>query len=123
MAAKFAWDLYCAVLPSGWFVDTGSFTLGSGGTVLLAYRNNAGGRFELKQGAWCEGAPLDCGPFDVITGSAMFGDLTGQLGKLSSSLVLYVRPGLNPAWAATGTGLDDATMRSFCRALSKVAKS
>ena len=57
---------------------------------------------------------------DEVIGTATFGDREGQLGRLAGKLVLYVNPGSNPAWQATGTGLDEATFRAFAAALVKV---
>jgi hypothetical protein len=112
-----SWDVYCPVLPKGWHVDAGSFR---NNQLTIAYESSGGRRLELKEGAYCTGTPATCGPLDSVLGSAMFGDREGQLGQLAGNLVLYVDPGLNPAWQATGIGLDEATFRSFTAALLKV---
>lgn len=119
---KVTFGVYCAVLPNGWYLDVGSYAAANGGTFTIGYRNNAGNRFDLKEGAWCQGVPIECGPYDTAIGNAAYGDIAGQLGKKGSAFVLYVRPGQNPAWSATGMGIDEATFRSFAQALVKVAK-
>jgi hypothetical protein len=117
-AAAFAWDVYCAVLPKGWYVESGNYQGASGGQLTIAYRTTAGLRFELKQGNYCTGAA--CGPMDSTLGAAMLGDREGQLGMLGSNLVLYVDPGSSPGWQAVGIGLNEATFRAYSAALVKV---
>lgn len=119
---KVAFNVYCAVLPSGWFLNSGSYTAGNGGSFSIGYKNNAGNQFDLKEGFWCQGVPIECGPYDTAIGTANYGDMQGQLGKKGAQFVLYVKAGQNPAWSATGTGIDEATFRSFASALLKVAK-
>ena len=116
-AAAYSWDVYCAALPKGWFVDSGSR---KSGLLTIGYKTTGGLRFELKEGAVCSGTPASCGPLDSTIGTAMFGDRQGQLGRYAGNFVLYVNPGANPSWQATGIGLDEATFRSFCAALVKV---
>src|SRR5687768_6286945 len=53
VATAVAWPVYCAVLPSGWFVDAGEYRLASGGRMEISYRGPAGASFELRQGAFC----------------------------------------------------------------------
>jgi hypothetical protein len=118
-ATASTFDVYCAVLPKGWFVDTGSR---KGGLLQIAYKTTSGLRLELKEGAVCSGTPATCGPMDAVIGTAMFGDREGQLGRLGTNLVLYVSPGANPSWQATGIGLDEATFRAFGAALVKVPR-
>jgi hypothetical protein len=110
-------DVYCAALPKGWFVDTGSLRSGE---LNIGYETTAGLRFELRQGNYCTGSSAECGPLDSVIGSAMFGDREGQLGRLGADLVLYVNPGSNPSWQATESGLDEATFRTLAAALIRV---
>jgi hypothetical protein len=119
-AAAVPWDVYCAVLPKGWFVESGSRKGGAAGQLVIAYKTNAGLRLELKQGNFCSGTPAACGPMDSTVGPATYSDRQGQLGALSGNLVLYVNPGSSPAWQAVGVGLSESTFRAFCAALVKV---
>ena len=119
-AAAVAWDLYCPVLPRGWNVETGRFQAASGGTMTISYKTSSGLRLELKEGFVCTGTAAECGPLDSTIGTAAFGDRQGTLGRRSGNLVLYVVPGSNPSWQATGIGLDEATFRAFCAAFLKV---
>ena len=52
-AQAFTWDVYCAVLPAEWFVDTGSFRLADGGMLVVTYKGPGGARIELREGATC----------------------------------------------------------------------
>jgi hypothetical protein len=122
VAAQVAWAVYCPTLPKAWFVEAGSFRAASGGSMVISYKTSSGQRIELKEGVGCLGVPIECGPYDTSLGTASYGDLTGQLGKLGSGYVLYVKPGLSPSWSATATGLDEVTFRSICSTLLKVAK-
>jgi hypothetical protein len=119
-ASAVAWDLYCPVLPKGWFVETGNFRAASGGTLTIAYKTTSGLRLELKEGFLCTGTAADCGPLDVTLGPAAFGDRQGTLGRLGGNLVLNVAAGANPSWQAIGVGLDEATFRAICAAFVKV---
>ena len=122
VAAQVTWAVYCPTLPQGWFVEAGNFRAGGGGSMVISYKSATGQRVELKEGVGCLGVPIECGPYDTSLGNAPYGDLVGQLGKLSTAYVLYVKPGLNPSWSATATGLDEATFRSICAGLLKVTK-
>lgn len=119
-AAAVAWDLFCPVLPKGWNMDSGVSRAASGGTMTISYKTSAGLRLELIEGYVCTGAPAHCGPLDSTIGTAAYGDRQGTLGRRSGNLVLYVDPGSNPSWQATGVGLDEATFRALCAAFLKV---
>jgi hypothetical protein len=112
-----SWDVYCPVLPKGWYVESGRL---SSGVLTIAYKTSAGLRLELKQGNYCTGTADTCGPMDSLIGTAMYGDREGQLGRLSGNLVLYVNPGVQPSWQAVGIGLQESTFTSFTGAFVKV---
>ena len=122
VAAQVTWAVYCPTLPKGWFVEAGNFRAAGGGSMVISYKSATGQRVELTEGVGCLGVPIECGPYDTSLGNAAYGDLVGQLGKLSTAYVLYVKPGLNPSWSATATGLDEATFRSIGSGLLKVTK-
>lgn len=122
-AQSMSWDVYCAVLPSGWFVDAGTFRLKDGGSLDVAYKGPNGARFELQEGSFCTSGLSACSPHDRVIGPAAFGDRQGGLDSLGPNLgyAIYVNPGQAPAWQAVGTGLDQATFTGFGAALVKVA--
>ncbi len=55
VAADVAWDVYCPVLPAGWFVDTGAFRLSGGGTMEISYKGPGGQRLAIREGHYCAG--------------------------------------------------------------------
>ena len=121
IAQAVQWPVYCAVLPAGWSIVSGSYRLANGGQMNVEYRNLAGATFQLKEGHWCTDGVSACSPHDVFVGPAAFGDQQGELGSLGSGFVLYVAAGTAPSWTASGSGLDEATFSAFCAALATVA--
>ena len=120
IAEAVSWPVYCAVLPSGWFVEAGEYHLANGGQMVISYRTNAGGHLELREGRWCTDSASACSPRDSVIGPASFGDRDGQLMRSGGDLVIYVDPGEPASWTATGSGLDEATFRSICAKLAPV---
>ena len=121
IAQAVQWPVYCAVLPAGWSIVSGSYRLANGGQMNVEYRNLAGATFQLKEGHWCTDGVSACSPHDVFVGPAAFGDQQGELGSLGSGFVLYVAAGTAPSWTASGSGIDEATFGAFCAALATVA--
>ena len=115
------WDVYCAVLPGGWFIDSGTYHLGKGGRMAITYRSQAGARLELHEGAWCTDSGSGCVGPGSDGGSATFGREAGTLTILDGGgFALSVDRGSMVSWVATGTGLDEATFRSLCSELALV---
>jgi hypothetical protein len=123
IAGQVTWTVYCAVLPAGWFVDTGSFSLRDGGRMEITYKGPNGARFTLDEGNVCTAGASACGPRNSDLGAARFGDRSGSLVTTDGSggLALYIDPGGFPAWTALGTGLDQPTFTSFAASLVPVA--
>jgi hypothetical protein len=125
-AESVSWDVYCAVLASGWFVDAGSYRLADGGRLDVTYRGPGGERIELQEGAYCTTGASACSPRDREIGPAAFGDRTGTLATLgpseSDGFAIYVDPGAAPSWAITGSGMDQATFVSLAAALLRVSR-
>ena len=125
LAASVAWDVYCAVLPPGWFVDSapnsGSYRLSNGGQLTITYRGPAGASLEVREGGYCSGQS-GCIPTGTDSGSASFGDLPARLVDLGngSLLVLAAPPGSDAAWQATGTGMDGPTLAGYTVAFARV---
>jgi hypothetical protein len=122
IAAAVEWDVYCPVLPDGWFVDKGTYRLAGGGWMEITYRGPGGAQFVLREGAFCreEG---DCVPNGMEVGAAGFGDREGTLVAADDgSWAITVDRGHDPAWLATGTGLDEAAFRGHAEALALVGR-
>jgi hypothetical protein len=120
-AAAVKWTVYCAVLPAGWFVDSGSYRGTSGGWVQIAYKGPGGARLELHEGAFC--TTMDgCVPPGTDAGTAPFGNLTGTFVTLAGGGWAVVVDRAKPiSWLAVGTGMDQATFRGLAGALSVVS--
>jgi len=74
-----SFDLYCAVLPSGWGVVAGQVDYAKGG-VVVQYKNAAGNTVDVYEGSFCSMSPNPCtGYWSPIVGNTAFGPLTGEL--------------------------------------------
>lgn len=119
IAEVVAWPVFCPVLPSGWFVDSGLYRLAGGGWLEIAYRGPGGARLELREGTAC--ASTDCLPSGDELGSASFGDLPGSLVRQGDGrLAVVVGPSDGATWVAIGSGLDQAAFASITAALARV---
>jgi hypothetical protein len=124
VAAKMAWDVYCPVLPSGWYVGDGTYDLSAGGMVQMMLKGPGGATLSMSEGAFCTGDAATCSPHSTVLGSASFGDLPGSLDTLADgSLALYINPGTRVGYMLTETGLSQAGFVSIAANLAKVAKS
>jgi hypothetical protein len=119
-ASTLSWSVYCAVLPAGWFVDSGQYRRASGGWVQIAYRGPGGARLELHEGAFCS-ASDGCVPPGTDGGDASFGDKPGTFVALDDGgWAVVVDRGEQVSWLAVGTGLDEAAFRTIAGALTLV---
>jgi len=107
------WPVFCPALPSGWFVDAGSYRLAGGGWMKIAYRGPGGARLELSEGHFCGDAD-GCVPDGADGGPAAFGSLDGTLviGSDGRHAVVADR-GSSPTWVAIGSGLDVEVFTGF----------
>jgi hypothetical protein len=120
-ASALSWTVYCAVLPAGWFVDSGQYRQAGGGWVQIAYRGPGGARLELHEGAFCT-ASDGCVPAGTESGDAQFGDKTGTFVALDDGGgAIVVDRGEKISWLAVGTGMDDAAFRAIVAALAVVS--
>jgi hypothetical protein len=123
-AATMTWDVYCPVLPSEWFVSSGSYDASGGGSVAMAWKGPSNGKLQIQEGAFCTTDAATCSPHSSVVGPADFGDLPGQLDTLADgSFAIYVNPGTARAYTLTGSGVNQATFVALAAALVKVAKS
>jgi hypothetical protein len=119
-AAAVKWTVYCAVLPTGWFVDSGTYRSSGGGWLQIAYKGPGAARLELREGAFCT-TPDGCVPAGTDAGSASLGDRSGTLVKLDSGgWAVVVDRGQPISWLAVGTGMDQATFQRLAGALATV---
>lgn len=122
VAGQVSWDVYCAVLPQGWFVADGKFTLRDGGHIEITYKGPNGAHFSLQEGNVCSGGASACAPHDRDLGPASIGEHQGELFSLGADgrFAVYVAANGFPAWNAIGTSLDQATFSGFVAALHLV---
>jgi len=119
-ASVLNWTVYCAVLPAGWFVDSGQYRQASGGWVQISYRGPGGARLELHEGAFCSDSD-GCVPPGTDTGDGQFGNKTGTAVALDDGgWAVVVDRGEQISWLAVGTDLDEAAFQKIAAALSPV---
>ena len=119
-AAAVSWTVYCAVLPAGWFVDSGRYRGSGGGWVEIAYKGPGGARFELQEGAFCPSSD-GCVPPGSDAGDAQFGGEKGTLVALDGGdWAVVVDRGEPISWLVVGTGLNQSTVERFAGALAIV---
>ena len=125
LAASVAWDVYCPVLPPGWFVgsdpNSGSYRLANGGQLSITYRGPDGARLVIREGSYCAGLP-DCIPSGTDAGSARFGDRDARLLDLGNGswLVVVATAGGDVDWQATGSGMDGSALAGYTAAFARV---
>jgi hypothetical protein len=122
VAEAVAWDVYCPVLPTGWFLDAGTYRLSNGGRMEVSWKGTGERRLIVREGAFCteEGG---CVPEGVDAGSAFFGPLTGTLvAGEDGSWTVVVDRGAARSWMVIGTGMDESALRQFAAALLLVER-
>lgn len=121
VAQAVTWEVYCAVLPAGWFVDAGEFRLAGGGKMEIAYKGPGGQRIEVREGTYCAGND-GCIPTGPDAGTASFGDRAARLVDAGGGAWLAVAEGGDVNWEAKGTGMDGATLAGFAAAFARVGE-
>jgi hypothetical protein len=115
------WDVYCAVLPAGWSVEAGTYSLAGSGQLGISYQGPGGRRFELREGAFCSSGD-GCVPGGSDLGPASFGDREGTLiATGDTSRAIVVEPGASVAWQALGSGMSEEEFRGFAAALLRLS--
>jgi hypothetical protein len=121
-AAKLSFDVYCAVLPSKWWLQSGEYKIPNGGYLTLTYKSSSGASFTIQQGNIC---PTDCAiAAGTHVGPWAFGDRTGELWWLPvpGSNTMIVGSMTRPNYLMTsGSSVSQATFKAFSAALHKVA--
>jgi predicted small lipoprotein YifL len=116
-AGSVSFPVYCAVLPAGWSLVSGTYRLANGGHITINFRRKSdNATFELDEGSFCADSS-GCVPAGTAVGSGPFGDLTGDLVQTSTGFAVVVAKGEKPSWLAIGNGLDQATFTALTAAL------
>ncbi len=120
VAGQVAWNVYCPVLPAGWFVDAGSFRLAAGGKLEISYKGPGGLRLELREGAICAGQDA-CPASGTDAGPASFGGMAGRLLDGGGTWLVVV-DGSDADWEAKGLGMDGPTLTDLTRGFALVGE-
>ena len=119
-AGSVSFPVYCAVLPAGWSLVSGTYRLANGGHIQINFRRKSdNATFELDEGSFC-GDSSGCVPAGTAAGSGPFGDLTGDLVQTATGYALVVAKAEKPSWLAIGNGLDQAAFLALTGALHAV---
>lgn len=121
-ASHVSWTVYCAVLASGWSVDSASATYNNGGQLSVTY-HSGGAIFQLQEGQICGSAGTGCATSGSDVGSVQFGDLNGEMYALSStSYGVWVKPGGATIYFVNTNGLTATQVSDLVFAMHKVPK-
>ena len=120
-AAAVGWPVYCAVLPGGWNVSTGSYRLASGGRLEISYKGPGGATLTLSEGSFCT-ADDGCVPAGTDAGAASFGSRPATLVSLADGGYAVVADrGSRPSWLLVAHGVDQAMTEAIAAAFAEVA--
>lgn len=125
-AGQVSFDVYCAVLPDGWYLEDAAYELDKGGKLTVDYKGPDGASLAVSEGAFCVTGAADCSPHTSIKGTAAFGDKPGMLDILTTPpdvYVVYVDPGTTRAYQISGSNLTQAKFVALAAALIRVPKS
>jgi len=122
-ASVFTFDVYCAALPSSWWLQSTSYKLPSGGELEIEYKNAAGATLSMLEGSICP-PPLVCAFSGSTIGPASFGGVAGTLYLVDSepTYQIAVGPLTLPRYVIYGRGMSQANFVSWAAALVKVHK-
>jgi len=123
-ASTMSWDVYCPVLPSGWYVTIGQFDGSGGGTIHMTMNGPSGAAISIDEGAFCTTSADACSTHDSTVGQTVFGDLLGDLDTLAGGgYAVYVNAGTSAGYTLTATGMSQDSFAGIAAAFAKVARS
>ena len=121
LAGAVAWDVYCPVLPPGWFVGAGEFRQANGGRLEISYKGPGGARIEIREGTYCAGDD-GCIPTGPDAGPATFGGRPARLVDLGGGAWLVAAEGGDVNWEAKGSAMDGAALAGLTAAFARVGE-
>jgi len=122
-AGVLGFDVYCAALPTSWWLQATEYKQPDGGYLTIQYKNNSGGQIDVGEGNFCAGAP-DCWTSASDLGAANFGDRAGQLKQLAGGqYAVFVDAGTTHGYRIIGKGMSQSDFVAMAAAMVKVAKS
>ena len=117
------YDVYCALLPSGWSVASRSDPdLAATVPLTIEYRGPAGETFRLEEGKYGEAAGAEVLRIGPLIGTAAFGDRIGTLGGSGGRYYVYTQPDGAAMWTASCTGMTLDDFKTLATALIVVGK-
>jgi hypothetical protein len=122
-ANALTFNIYCAVLPSSWWLSAIEYRQPDGGYLTISYKNLSGGVITVGEGNFCAGVAT-CWASASDLGTASFGDKSGLLKQLSGGqYAVFVDPGTASGYQITGKGMSQADFVAMAAAMVKVPKS
>jgi hypothetical protein len=121
-AGNLKFDVYCAVLPSSWWLSNGSYILADGGYLEAEYKTSGGAGLEVREGRWCPPSKACIAPGATI-GTASFAGLSGTLYLNTTTYTLQVGTSAKPEYLLVGSGMDQAEFEALAAAFFKVPKA
>jgi hypothetical protein len=118
-AAALSFHVYCAVLPSGWWLQTASYVLPAGGFLQAEYKSSGGAGFSLWENGWCPPGHA-CIAHGPQIAAATFGGLAGTLHLNTGTYTLEVGTWAHPLYLMVGSGMSQAQFVAYAKALIKV---
>ena len=124
-AANLSMDVYCAVIPAGWWLASANYQQPNGGLLVAGYKNNAGATVEISEGNFCTTTPSTCWAVVTTIGTGKFGPLSGTLVTASATPVygIYVGANTTHSYVITGQGMTQAKFVAIAAAIVKVPKA
>jgi hypothetical protein len=109
-AQALSFDVYCPVLPAGWFVEHGEYHLRNGGILQISYKGPSGRSLELvERGPCVEGD--DCMPSGTEEGDVAFGSRPATIVALDDGRLAVVAEAVTDgSWWIIGSGLDEQAL-------------
>jgi hypothetical protein len=122
-ANNLSFDVYCAVLPSSWWVQNTEWKGKPLTYVTISYKNAKGWLISVGEGNFCSGAPL-CWTSISDLGAASFGDRAGQLKlRAAGQYAVYVDAGTTHGYQIIGQGMSQSDLVAWAAGMVKVARS
>jgi hypothetical protein len=113
-------NVYCPVLPRGWFVDQGEYTLRNGGMLHITYKGPNGATLELVERGPC-GSGDDCIPSGTEEGQVSFGGLPAEVVALDNGGLAIVAEDVGVgSWWIIGHGVEEQALTEIASDLARV---
>jgi hypothetical protein len=116
----FTFDIYCAVLPSGWYVT--NFTSEWDVPGLHFHYTDGVNLVDVYEGKICSLSATPCPGQWAALGNEAFGPLTGATGGSTNNrwMILVKTSNPNISYEMVGKGMPLATFKAFAAAMHKI---